>query len=1279
MPDVNSPDRTGPFAVFVAASENLGLSTTLRNVADILAEAGRSVLLVDGRTGAPDPAPLPPPAPGQVTLARPPAGQPLAALAADPVAAAYDHVLIEAPVPDTPDADEPARTAAPADALVVCFAMTAWSIDGAAALAEDLTGRARRPVRLLTLGLKSDVRVHDRLRDARERVRRRFGPLAAALGDADIPFLEVPYNPLYQDVRSLAVQSEDAGTVIGLRPYYERLADWLRARRAPRLDEVTVVHSTRHAPWAAWVRDRLAARGVRTRLRRADTYTGERPDRGTALLFLAPDGTDETLLGQIGALSHTDVRIVLVDEPFPYAAAAHHERIDLREAGEEEALRLLYTGLGLDAARPAEQAGAAPFPRLPETNNIGPRNRSFIDRDELLTAVEDRLRDAGRDGACLVLHGPSGWGKSETAHELCHRHGSGYDVVWWVRAWERGRVERGLRRLAGRLDTPQDRLGPADTAGDTVPRLLDRLSRPDEPTRWLLVYDGVADPATLTGLLPTPHDHGHVLITSRTAPATEEERGERPVAVLRAADGEEVRPGGEPSVADAESRDPADAPSPGSEASAPEDDPSPVHPSPAAPVGPGPRLRSYPMPSMTGDESRALLAERVPEISERQAGQVGSVVDFVPHALHLAAHCLAERAAGHRRHDHLTQDAAVRDAVGDLLAEYRAGKTELMRRGGTATPVAVMVHVARRFAQTTEGAAAWRSEAPQRDALGWLLDAASLLTGRGMGLELLRSRRILSELARDDDVAGTGGPRHADEVQLPDEHMVSVALWALAQVGLLDVDFDRAAQPLAQHHGLRDLIRAGMSDAERAHIESVLRGVLAEYVPQESQDLPADWAREVYSLRLWEDTRPRVRRSLLRHLNALSQRAEAADLERLLDIAAQARTAWHSDDDEQSPEYLRLLNLTARAHRLRGDYDASRRFAQDALLGHRRLLGITHPRTLLSADSYAATLRALGRFEDALLELRPALDGLTLLLGWKHPATVQVEHNLALTEALTGRAAQALTRLQERFRYRQAVGGKDDPVAWDSADLLAYLLRATGRDGEARDLLRQRLRRLGDSWGRDRLWTEVGLAVSERRLADGFPAVKDPRYGYERAHERDRRALTEYLARFGAARFDTLRCQFSYAADLGALGKAEEAEAQARRCAGVFARSFGAGHPYTGLCHVRQGVYLRAMGALRPAEEVGRAGLNLLTHKLGGAHSWVAAAENSLAATLAAAGRTDEAVELARSALARLGDLGVADRPDGRRVALHLDHLTGTAARPAPPSGYDIDLELPGL
>ncbi|TLS44130.1 tetratricopeptide repeat protein [Streptomyces montanus] len=1230
MPDANPLDAPGPFVFFLATSENLGLSTTLRNVADILAEANRSVLLVDGRSGAHGASAPPRPEPGQVRTAAAPDVQALAALAADPVAAAYDHVLIEAPVPDGPETAEQVSTAAYADALVITFAMTAWSIDGAAALAEDMTlSRTGRPVRLLTLGLKSDIGVHDRLRQARERVRRKFAPLAQTLGGSDIPLLEIPYNPMYQDSRSLAVEAEDAGTVTGLRPYYERLADWLRTRRTARLTDVTVVHSMRHAPWAAWLRDRLAAKSVRTELRRADMYAGERPGRGAALLFLSPDDADDTLLTQIGALSHTDVRIVLVDEPFPHTEAAHHERIDLRGTTEDEALRLLYTGLGLGAVEPGDAGAGARFPRLPETTNVASRNSDFIDRDALLATLDEQLLAAGRDGACLVLHGPSGWGKSEAAHELCHRYGAGYDVVWWVRAWERERVERGLARLAGRLGIPEERLGTPDDDG--LSRLLTRLSRPDDDTgSWLIVYDGVPDPAELRGLLPVPHEHGHVLITSRVPPHEETSAGP-----------------------------------------------------PAVPGARSPQLTPLAIPPMTPEEGRALLDEWAPEITELQAGQIGNVVDFVPHALHIAAHCLAERTAVHRRDDHLNPDAALRAAVGDLLAEYRGGKTELLRHTEAVSPVAVMVQVARRVVQATPGAAAWRAESPEHDALGWLLGAASLLTGRGMGLELLRSRRILSELARDDDAADQppgDAQRHPDDVQLPDEHMVSVALWALARVGLLDVDFDRKEQPLAQHHGLRDLIRAGLEPDERRHIESVLRGILAEYAPQEHQDLPADWAREVYSLRLWEDTRPRVRRSLLRHLNALSQRAEAADLDRLLDIAGRAEQEWRVDGDEQSPEYLRLLNLTARAHRLRGDYDRSRRLAQDALRGHRRLLGITHPRTLLSADSYAATLRTLGRFEDALLELRPALEQLTLLLGWKHPATIQVEHNLALTEALTGRVGGALTRLQERFRYRQAVGGTDDVVAWNAADLLAYLYRAAGRDGEARDLLRQRLRRYGETWDVARLKTEVGLAVSERRLADGFPAVKDPRYGYELAHERDRRALSMYVSRFGPDRFDTLRCQLSYAADLHALGKADEAEQQARQCGDTLARRLGAGHPYTGVCQVRHGVYLRATGEVRLAEEVGRSAANLLTHKLGHAHPWVAAAENSLAATVAEAGRTDEAAELAHTALTRLRDLGVGHRPDGRRVDAHHERLTGTdTSRPTPPSGYDIDLELPEL
>ncbi|MFJ8112663.1 FxSxx-COOH system tetratricopeptide repeat protein [Streptomyces sp. NPDC096132] len=1228
--DGNSPsarpdrfERPGPFTAFLATSENLGLSTTLRNAADILAEGSRSVLLVDGRVGAADrPGPTPAPRPGEVHRITVRGREALAALTDDPVAAAYDHVLIEEPVPDTPDAAETTRQAAYADALVVCFAMTAWSIDGAAALAEDLTQRrADRPARLLALGLKSDIGVHDRLRNARERVRRKFGPLARTLGESDIPFLEIPYNPLYQDSRSLAVHTEDIGTVTGLRPYYERLADWLRDRRTARLTDVTVVHSTRHAPWADWLGDRLATQGVRTELRRADTYAGERPDPGHALLFLSPDDGDDTLLTQIGALSHTDVFIVLLDEPFPHTEAAHHERIDLRDTGEEEALRRLYGGLRLRAEPPEPPRGAAPFPRLPRTNNVAPRVGSFIDRSDLLARLDEEVRAAGRDGACLVLHGPSGWGKSDTAHELCHRYGAAYDVVWWVRSWGRDRAERGLGRLAGRLAATADGLG---TGPSRVSRLLTRLSRPDNDIgSWLLVYDGAFDPTELHGLLPVPHERGHVLITSRAAP-----------------------PGA-----------PADG--------APEDRP--------------PHLVPFAAPPMTPDESRALLADRVPGITEQQAGQIGNVVDFVPHALHLAAYCLAERAAVHARDDHLNPVAAVRAAVGDLLGEYRAGQTALLEQSDQVSPVAVMVQVARRVVQSTPGAAAWRAESPEHDAPGWLLNAASLLTGRGIGLELLRSRRILSELARDDDASHpSAAPRPPDDVQLPDEHMVSVALWALAQVGLLDVDFDRTAQPLAQHHGLRDLIRAGMSEDDRRHIESVLRSILAEYAPQENQDLPADWAREVYALSLWEDPRPRVRRSLLRHLSSLSQRGEAADLDRLLEIAGHAHAAWRADDDEQSPEYLRLLNFTARAHRLRGDYDTSRRLAQEALAGHRRLLGTTHPRTLLSADSYAATLRALGRFDDALLQLRPALEQLEILLGWKHHATLQVEHNVALTEALTGRVASGLTRLQSRFRYRQAVGGVDDAAAWDSADLLAYLYRAAGRVGEAHDLLRQRLRRHGDVWDGERLRTEVGLAISERRLADGFPAVKDPRYGYELAHERDKRALRLYVSRFGADRFDTLRCQFSYAADLHALGKPGDAEEQARLCGETLARRFGPGHPFTALCQVRHGVYLRATGELRLAEEVGRTALNLLGHKLGRAHPWVAAAENSLAATLAATGRTEEAVDLAHAALTRLRDLGVAHRPDGRRVRHQLDRLTATGPRrPEPASGYDIDLELP--
>ncbi|MET9758912.1 FxSxx-COOH system tetratricopeptide repeat protein [Streptomyces sp. NPDC006372] len=1231
MPDTHAADRPGRFALFCSTAENLGVSTTVRNVADLLAASNRSVLIVDGRaSGTPVPerptrtsantassesagvrdpdASVPEPVSGRIfSVARRDAAG-LLALASDTVVLRYDHVLVEAPLPDAPGAPPEGRLGSLADSLVLCFAMTAWSIDGAAALAEQLSGgRSDRPVRLLALGLKSNVESHDRLRGARERVRRKFGPLARTGRTSEVAFLEIPYNPLYLDTRQLAVESEPEGSVTGLRPYYERLADWLRNRRPVPLGRVTIVHSQRHAPWAAWLEDQFRRGGIRTELRAQDAYSGDRPAPGTALLFLSPADMDHGALAQLAALSHPDVRIVLADEPFPDPGAAHHERIDLRGTDEDEAARRLYSGLGLGAPPPADSTPGARFPRLPAVTNVAPRYSGFVGRDEVLGSLLEELHTAGRDRTPLVVHAASGWGKSETVRELCHRFGSAYDVVWWVRSWEIPRARRGLNRLAGRLDLT--------TTGDGAsPALFEHLSRTDTQS-WLLVYDGADTPDDLRELLPTPHARGHVLITSRTAPAT-------------------------------------------------------------------PGMAAFALPPMAPAECRAVLGERLPEIDEEQAQRVGQVLGFVPLAVRIAALCLAERAAAHRRDDGMGDPAAARAAVQHLLADYRTAQEAQLERTDAAPPVTVMVQVARQTALHTPGAAAWRAESRTSDALGWLLNAASLLTGRGMGLELLRSRRILSELARDDTTARhpDGTPAHDSpaDLRLPDEHMVSVALWSLSRVGLLEVDFDRSDQPLGQHHAVRDAVRAGMEPAERAHIEGVLRGTLAEFTPDENRGLSADWAREVYSLRLWEDDRPAVRRSLLRHLNALSQRGETADLARLLDISDRARTAWCPEGDDPSPEYLRLLNLTARAHRLDGAYEQARQLSEQALRGHRRLLGPLHPRTLLSADSYGAVLRSLGRFSDALFQARPVLEGLTLLLGPQHPATVQAEHNLAFTEALSGRAPDALARLLARFRYRQAVGGEDDPAVWRFADLLAWVYRTLGRDAESQDLLRQWLHRHGDAGTGTRLRIELGLAVSERRITYNSARSHETVYGYEKALERDRRLLAEYTSRFGADHLDTVRCRFSLAADLHALGKHDEAGHEARRCGRVLENTLGPWHPYAGLAGVRLGVYLRATGAVEEAEAVGRAALNLLEDRLGDSHAWVSAAENSLAATLAASGRVEEAAGLAERALRRLRDLDMGHRPDGRRVGAHHARLASRTTT-APARDFDIDLELPGI
>ena len=138
---------------------------------------------------------------------------------------------------------------------------------------------------------------------------------------------------------------------------------------------------------------------------------------------------------------------------------------------------------------------------------VAPRPEFLAGREDLLAGLDARL--AGHQGpgpGVVVLCGLGGAGKTSVAVEYTHRKLDGLRVVWQLPAEEPAALAAGFGELAARL-------GAGEGPGDPVARVHAALSRrPD----WLLVFDNVAHPAAVKGLVP-PAGGGQVVITSQYA------------------------------------------------------------------------------------------------------------------------------------------------------------------------------------------------------------------------------------------------------------------------------------------------------------------------------------------------------------------------------------------------------------------------------------------------------------------------------------------------------------------------------------------------------------------------------------------------------------------------------------------------------------------------------------------------------------------------------------------------------------------------------------------
>jgi tetratricopeptide (TPR) repeat protein/CO dehydrogenase nickel-insertion accessory protein CooC1 len=574
-----------------------------------------------------------------------------------------------------------------------------------------------------------------------------------------------------------------------------------------------------------------------------------------------------------------------------------------------------------------------------------------------------------------------------------------------------------------------------------------------------------------------------------------------------------------------------------------------------------------PVELFTRAESVAHLRRRVPEMSAEDADQIADLLGDLPIALAVGGALLA--------------------TSGTTPAQYR----QQIAAGEPGEAVDAVWEVSlSQLEKTSPGA--YR-----------LLEICSILAP-DIALDVLNHTAMI-DLVRQVDSTLPRRPNAAKLIQ------------QLNRLALLKLD--NSARRVQVHRLVQNVVRKRMSLEK---IEATQRDVLRVFVvmrPEDDVDNGATWDRyraiwphlEVHQE---EDRAAELPRSLfemalasddpevlelivdrIRYIWVRGTHEQSSRLAEVVERAWQARLAATTDAAERERILVPLLRAQfnhANALRDQGRFQEAFDLDTDTLGHQLTVLGESHPDTLMTAGGLGGDLRALGRYGQALDRDRETHATWSQEFGDDYPRTLAALHNLGASLRLSGDFAAARDHDERAVQRREVVLGRGKYFTLYSQGALARDLRELGDYERSIALLREVVAGFTTDRGPQAAVTlsaQVSLAVSIRsagRAVDAQPLLDE--------------AYTMLLRQFGAEHPETLACRLSRSTNLLSLQRYEEARSETVAVRKAYDDRLGAEHPHTLVCQNNLSAIERAQGdldAAAAAVEIACAGFTRTLHE----------------------------------------------------------------------------------